>query len=491
MENVNKEAMEVMETINQYVDENVDATSACVELEKEIQLAKIMKEFADLQGTNFHAFVLEVEDEEGNTRPRVYMTNAMIGETTGISDEALKKHFRDENKKEELQKDAGMLNVTGTELKNGINLIGTDSPDQNFELAYPASFGKKGSNSTIVYSDGTEYSLLNRGQNVLSVKSVMLLLSMLTKTEVAKEFRQFVLDKLVVGEVAKETVERLVEFTFEKDTLRLYANDTEKLLEILEITTKHDVMTGVVGQTADMMKYKVRLIDSRKDEFKQEINAWENEINKYKSIDEDLFFEKIKMLENKIEENNRIIQALDTVHKTLLLRLNMINKVVKTLSSNARSTKGYANELLEVRDKINEISLERFGEEKITSALSSQQLNEILTKNIKLIKKGTYAYISNDPKKPLTGYIISDSWTERYSNEFIKSLQSTQERTGNSSDKFIKWTPFGIKLISLLLEQHYLEGKTEKDFLQLSEEEWEKAVYDKYMEEKLAEYKGQ
>ena len=91
-------------------------------------------------------------------------------------------------------------------------------------------------------------------------------------------------------------------------------------------------------------------------------------------------------------------------------------------------------------------------------------------------------------QRNLIGHTNSTSWTDRYSKEFINSIKSAQNRTGNDSDKYIRWTPFGIKLIGILMEKFYLEDWTPSDFLKINEGDWEKMVYDKYMEEQMKRY---
>ena len=91
------------------------------------QLAKIMKKFADKEGTTFHAFVINLEDEEGNIEPVIYMNNDMMSDMTGIEVETLKWHYTDSDKKEELSEDDGMLSVTGSQLKSEIILADRDS----------------------------------------------------------------------------------------------------------------------------------------------------------------------------------------------------------------------------------------------------------------------------------------------------------------------------------------------------------------------------
>ena len=59
------------------------------------QLAKIMKKFAEKEGTPFHAFVINLEDEEGNIEPVIYMNNNMMSDMTGIEVETLKWHYKD------------------------------------------------------------------------------------------------------------------------------------------------------------------------------------------------------------------------------------------------------------------------------------------------------------------------------------------------------------------------------------------------------------
>ena len=137
------------------------------------QLAKIMKKFADKEGTTFHAFVINLEDEERNTEPVIYMNNDMMSDMTGIEVETLKWHYKDSDKREELSEDDGMLSVTGSQLKKEIILTVRVSHGKNSSECYiPAHFGKDGRFSTIVYSDNSSYTLSNQKTHILSLKSV-------------------------------------------------------------------------------------------------------------------------------------------------------------------------------------------------------------------------------------------------------------------------------------------------------------------------------
>ena len=177
--------MDVMDRVNQFVEANVDKMAANIELEKQVQWAKVMKQFAEMKGTKFHAFVLNVEDDGGNERPMVYMTNNMISETTGINVESLKRHIKDEEKKEDLLEQDGLLELSGSLLKDEISMIGTVCTDhENIPLLYPSSFSKSGKNNVIQYSDDSSFTLSNREQPILSLKSVMKLMLMMTQTPV-------------------------------------------------------------------------------------------------------------------------------------------------------------------------------------------------------------------------------------------------------------------------------------------------------------------
>lgn len=256
--------MDVMDRVNQFVEANVDKMAANIELEKQVQWAKVMKQFADMKGTKFHAFMLNVEDDEGNERPMVYMTNAMISEATGIKLEAIKEHIKHQDKKLELSEGDGLLELKGNLLKDEISIACVESTRYNsLETLYPTNFGKDGKLNTLVYSDNEIFKLNNNVQTILSLKSVMKLMLMMTQTPVAKEFRDFVLDQLAIGGVAQETADEYFEAIFDKENVRLYANNTEKLLELLDKSFKYDLMKGIVRQDVDPMKQKVRMIKKK------------------------------------------------------------------------------------------------------------------------------------------------------------------------------------------------------------------------------------
>ena len=358
--------MDVMDRVNQFVEANVDKMAANIELEKQVQWAKVMKQFADMKGTKFHAFVLNVEDDNGVERPMVYMTNAMISDVSSINVETLRDHIKSDDKKQELSEEDGLIELTGSVLKDEISMIGGEFTDhENIPLVYPSSFSKSGKNNVVNYNDGASYTLPNRTQAVLSLKSVMKLMLMMTQTPVAKEFRDFVLDQLAIGGVAQETADEYFEAIFDKENVRLYANNTEKLLELLDKSFKYDLMKGIVKQDVDPMKQKVRMINALKKDFENDIKTYQAKVNEMKAIDEDLYFEEINTLETKIEETKRVIQGLDTVYKTLLLRLNVISKVVKKLSSESKSAAAYVSDL-EV--KVKEINKKYMSNTKLSPA---------------------------------------------------------------------------------------------------------------------------
>ena len=367
-------------------------------------------------------------------------------------------------------------------------LEGTDGTFQEIlDLYIPSKFGKSGKHPTLIYSDGKEYTLNNKTNTILSLKSVMKLMLMMTKTPIAAKFRNFVIDNLVIGETAQEAADNYFDQLFDKDNIILYSNNTEKLLELLEISYKYDLMKGVINKTADPIKAKYNKINNYKKEFEDDIQNYKLELAKYKAFPnaEEIFFEQINSLENKISETKRINEALDTVCKTLLLRIHAVNSVIKKLSSESNTADKYISDLVATIDHINTEYAKKHPGEKvcIPRNLDSRKLNKILNDNLKLIdKNGVYAYkVSNH--EPLRGQVISEDWTGRYKKEFINTIQSNQNRTGNDSDKYIKWTPYGFKLIGILLEKYYLDGWTTKNFLELTEDEWEKKVYEKYIEE--------
>ena len=485
MENNNMK--ETMERVEAFAKENSNGEINATWVYQE-QLAKIMKKFADQEGTSFHAFVIEVENANNDINKMIYMTNNMISELTGIDVKALKYHYTDPVKLAELQQEDGLLEISGSVLKSNIFLAAGSSSSQNsLDYIWSTSISKKGSNSLINYSDGAAFTLNNNNNTILSLKSVMKLMLMMTKTPIATKFRNFVLNELVIGETAQETVNSYFEELFDKENIIIYSNNTEKLLELLEISYKYDLMNGIINKTGDPVKAKYNKINKYKEEFEGDIDKYKSELAKYKAFPngDELFFEPINSLENKISETKRIIESLDTVCKTLLLRLHQINSTIKKLSSESNTADKYINQLISTIDYINfEYAKKHPGQNVcISRNLDSRKLNKILNDDIKLIdKNGVYAYkVSNH--EPLRGQVISEDWTGRYKKEFINTIQSNQNRTGNDSDKYIKWTPFGFKLIGILLEKYYLDGWTTKNFLELTEDEWEKKVYEKYIEE--------
>ena len=118
--------IDIMETINQYAEKNSENTENPKWMYQE-QLAKIMKKFADKEGTTFHAFVINLEDEERNIEPVIYMNNDMMSDMTGIDIKTLKWHYTDGSKRKELSEDDGILSVTGSQLKDEIILAVRDS----------------------------------------------------------------------------------------------------------------------------------------------------------------------------------------------------------------------------------------------------------------------------------------------------------------------------------------------------------------------------
>ena len=346
----------------------------------------------------------------------------------------------------------------------------------------------------MIYDETYKYQLNSTNNTILSLKSVMKLMLMLTQTKIAQEFREFVVNELVLGETAQETTEEYSKQVFDKNNIILYSNNTEKLLELLDVSYKYDILKGVINQDVDPMKDKIKKIEKFKKEFKQDIGQYENEIAKYKNIDEDVFFEQISSLENKIEETNRIIQALSSVENTLLLRLNIIAKTVKKLASSSSVADKFVKELEPIVKNINKVTsvTSKNHLPAIQGAWRSAKLNEILINEIKLVNiNGVYAHTvakKNAPSKPLYGHTISEAWQDRYSIEFINSIQSNQDRNGNSQDKYIRWTPFGIKVIGIILEKYYIDKMKPEQFLQYTEGDWEQMVYDRYLEEKKKEF---
>ena len=102
----------------------------------------------------------------------------------------------------------GLLELTGSILKNEILILAPTGHEYNLiELVYPFQISKNGKLNVLDYKDESKFTLANSKNVIISLKSVMKLMLMMTKTDIAKEFRNFVLDELVLGETAQEIVE--------------------------------------------------------------------------------------------------------------------------------------------------------------------------------------------------------------------------------------------------------------------------------------------
>ena len=332
----------------------------------------------------------------------------------------------------------------------------------------------------------------NTGIWLFSLRAVIKLGMFMTGTEKARLFRDKIIDQLALGQVAQETADEYFEAIFDKDHIKLYANDTEKLLEMLDRSYKYDLMKGVITKSVDPMKRKVKMIDARKAEFEKDIQGYQQQIDAYVNIDEDLFFDKIETLKTKISETDRIIAALDGVFRTLTLRLRAVDVVVNKMSLKSGSASNNMDGVKATITKIRKIIAEdRPVPPELQGSFDVRKMNKLLRDELGLIDtEGVYAIVTDSKgnEKELTGHVIEDAWVERYTEEFINSIQSGQERNGNSSCKFIKWSEFGMRFISLLFYKHYVENWTETDFFKLTEDDWKKLVYDGYIEEKMREY---
>ena len=409
-------------------------------------------------------FGLELNDKGDCKTIETYLKDERNGKKNEYKDELIK---------------AGVKKFTKSELENLKNSIPSERRDcetvGNTQIDETPSFA-----------------IPNRGCIIFPLRAVIKLGMFMTGTEKAKLFRDKIIDELALGQTAQETADEYFEAMFDKENIKLYANDTEKLLELLDISFKYDLMKGIIRKDTDPMKRKVKMIDARKAEFEKDIQGYQQQIDAYVKIDEDLFFDKIETLKTKISETNRIIAALDGVFRTLTLRLRAVDVVVNKMSLKSGSASNNMDGVKATITKIRKIIAEdRPVPPELQGAFDVRKMNKLLRDELGLIDtEGVYAIVTDSKgnEKELTGHVIEDAWVERYTEEFINSIQSGQERNGNSACKFIKWSEFGMRFISLLFYKHYVENWDETDFFKLTEDDWKKLVYDGYIEEKMREY---
>ena len=298
------------------------------------QLVEGMKNDALLESDIWN---LGTETDVIETANNYYMTVDMVASLFDCPNtDAVRFYFRDDNPYQKELLEAGMIQVKPFKIADSYNKqdqelklkVSKASNCNNSTDASGTRFSETVGNTIILKNvENAEYvrpqykakfegidntiTIQSGGIWLFSLQAVIKLGMFMTGTEKAKLFRDKIINQLAIGQVAQETTEEYFEALFDKENIILYANNTEKLLELLDISFKYDLMKGVLEKTVDPMKQKIRMINARKKEFEKDIDAYEKEVNRYKAVDEDLFFDKINDLETKIEETKRIIAALE------------------------------------------------------------------------------------------------------------------------------------------------------------------------------------